>query len=781
LKAVLYSALAKVAILTLFLHQTHLELVGLSVTDYSPAIHDRFSEGFPLSPVLNDDLNFIALEYDLTGVGWSNTTFVGYKGFSLISPRHFAAAQHYEHSCHKTVAVRILDRDGNVQTGNVTSIENLGYGMVLKLCNITAPDLALGVLEDYISPPSSFNRYAVLDLHNTSTAYNESNYNGLPIFHFGRSSTGNNGSPRIAETTIDQLENSNNDPNQKFLQTNRTHVRLQEGDSGHPSFHPWTNPDNQPELALLGVGSTISDDHNFISLLASAESMTAASEVLATEGFALRVVGNPSHTWTGGTTQNIDRNNSWGTGGSRNATSDRYVLLNGDASSTALSVNVNTNYHLRGLYFSTAEEDNGFSFTGNSVLTIGRGGLTNYGPSTQTFTAALRLGQNQYWKGGAGGLVLQDLDTNSYLLEVQTTGDSLLLGDLSGNGSFALTGGRLFMEGASSYSGKTWVHEGTLVVNGSISASESLFISQYGELKGSGQVPAISGRGHIIPGVDSILTTTQIYIGKDMRFSFTLSAEDPDFSSSTSSQNSLIRITGPTPFIGESTESNAIRIYINNSEPQENDHFAGGFFTDVDEDFFAHIESASYEFFLLDSEGDYHHEGNSYKLYTGPLFIELSTKATSADFGTGEIQGSILTVSFFAPASEYDTWEQKTFPPGFTEEEKEPTADPTQSGIPNLMAYALGLNPRQPDRSKLPTLSVGEGMIKAQFRRRIYATDLVYQIWYSQDLVDWTPRSETPDVINADADGDGIIELVEIVLPATNPSFIQLRVTKQEG
>ncbi|HXI85401.1 MAG TPA: pyrrolo-quinoline quinone [Verrucomicrobiae bacterium] len=68
-------------------------------------------------------------------------------------------------------------------------------------------------------------------------------------------------------------------------------------------------------------------------------------------------------------------------------------------------------------------------------------------------------------------------------------------------------------------------------------------------------------------------------------------------------------------------------------------------------------------------------------------------------------------------------------------------ADPDGDGIPNLMEYALSLNPKVPDLNGLPNASVqnlaGTNHLTIAYKQVLYNTDISYTVQVSSDLVTW--------------------------------------------
>lgn len=634
--------------------------LALDITGYSATVNDRFASGFPTAPVNNTDPSFIGIDYDWSGVGWSTTTAAAssYKGFGFLSPQHYLVASHYGGS----TTVRLALPDGTVIEGSQQSVTNLGYGPQL---DSGPPDLSLGTLTEPLAGINSLARYGVLDLYATSVSTTYSVYNGQSLLAYGRSST-TNGSPRIGAATVLSAQLLDGaDPNSAVILTAASgspSVQLVVGDSGSPLLQGWTNPNGSPELTILGLNSAIVSDgstsYNAMSLLAVPGAMTNANAIMNADGFALRVTGNPSATWQGGSgspaqRDDLNRGFNWS---SNSQPTDLYTGFDADTASV-LTPDVNAATNIRGLFFlSTATGNDGFTFSGANALTIGRGGIVNYDADRQTFTAPITLGASQYWDVGSGGVTAGAIATGGNLLEVAGTGTAILSGDVSGAGGVALSGTRLEMSGTSSYTGGTWVHAGTLVVNGSIATSSGVTVNAGGTLAGSGTVAAISGAGMISPGNSpGILTAPSVNPGGGLDFAFEFTQTgSPTWGSTTASGNDVLRLTDlSTPFVSALTSGNEVDVYLDVGSLTIGDTFRGGFFTDLNTDFLATLENATFNYFLASGTGSVTYNSVTYDPYTGPLSFDWSTVSETATFSGGSQTGF---VSQFVVVPEPVTW-----------------------------------------------------------------------------------------------------------------------------
>jgi hypothetical protein len=614
---------------------------ALDVVGYTAAANDRFASGFPSAPVPNTSGSFIGLGYDWSGVGWSATD--GTKGFGFVSPRHYLVATHYGGAG----SIRVFSSGGALLTGTQQGVAQTGFGLTSGP-SLPNPDLSLGTLTAPLSDFGSVARYGVLDLNASSSTDSLANYANQPVIAYGRGANGSS-SPRIANTAIFSASSTlYQNPNNGYMITKTTNYTLQVGDSGSPAFITWTNPDGGNELTIIGNNAAVdtTNGNNLQNFIGRAAIMNQLNTMMNPDGFALRIVGNPSATWEGGSGGPSGQNqlNRAGNWSSNSVPTDLYSRFDA-ATSSIRSLDVNAATNLRGLAFlSTATAADGFTFSGASTLTIGRGGITNYDNSRQTISAPIALGSSQYWDVGSGGVTAGAITTAGFLLEVAGSGTGIISGAVSGSGGVALSGSRLEMSGTSSYTGGTWVHSGAIVVNGSIATSSGVTVNAGGGLAGSGLVAAIAGSGSIDPGNSpGILTAPSVNPagGLDFNFEFT-QLGSPTWGTATASGNDVLRLqSAATPFTASLTSGNAINVYLDVASLGVGNTFRGGFFTDRDADFLASIANASFNYFLAAEGGTVSYGGNAYNAYTGPYTFDWSTVVEAAAFSGGSETGSV--------------------------------------------------------------------------------------------------------------------------------------------
>jgi hypothetical protein len=91
------------------------------------------------------------------------------------------------------------------------------------------------------------------------------------------------------------------------------------------------------------------------------------------------------------------------------------------------------------------------------------------------------------------------------------------------------------------------------------------------------------------------------------------------------------------------------------------------------------------------------------------------------------------------PINAFESWLNDS---GLTGPEADPGAIPHGDGVPNLLKYALGGSAHAPGTHVLPALQVGEpgaaGATVLTFTfSRISDPALTYEVWASEDLIDW--------------------------------------------
>jgi len=150
---------------------------------------------------------------------------------------------------------------------------------------------------------------------------------------------------------------------------------------------------------------------------------------------------------------------------------------------------------------------------------------------------------------------------------------------------------------------------------------------------------------------------------------------------------------------------------------------------------------------------------------------------------------SPLSTDTVTPSLGYFDWQQSFV---WSASTSLPSADPNQNGVPNLLEYALDLNPLSQTPPTLPSVgwntSTPDGpWFTFTYRHNLKADDLTYEILSSEDLQTWSVLnvdevSTFSETVDANPDGDGSCELLRIRTladPSLNKLFLRLRVTRE--
>jgi hypothetical protein len=743
-------------------------VAAMQVTGHDPAQHDRFASGFPVSPVKNTSVDFAGKGYDWSAVGWKTTN--PRSGFVFISPRHHLLARHFSGN---TSARRLHGNDGVIYS--LDHLETIPLELGANLPD--GPDLSISRMVQAVPAAAMMPRVPVLDLHPSSTSDSPSSYVNRAVLIYGHGGFSIDfSSPRIAQTTISSVSSSGT--THSFL-TPRSVVQLEANDSGSPAFLRWTNPDGNQEIASTGTHASITTTSNSHSFHCSRQVMQAVQTVMNPDGYALRIVGEPAHTWVGVSSTSITNRGAWGLSSPASAPSDRYVTFFGSSAGNSRLVTINAAHNLRGLYFRrTGSDALGFRFAGTATLSVGRGGLCNLDASRQVFEAPLALSSPQFWDGGPGGITVHAIATQGHLLNLRGGAAACQLdGPISGSGGLALEGGLLHIRANSSHTGKTWVHSGTLRVDADLRSSQVLLAGPDGEITGHGLLPVVETQGLIFPA--GILRATSLQASAGSRFHFHLRAAMPDPGQPATSPNDLLRLSASPPLAAPLPAGSEVSLLLESPPPGPRSQWRGAFFFDDASAPFSLLSAATWRVLIADPAGSIQLQGQAYRPIERPW--TLSLEAQTAAFPDTSLEGRIVQLEIPPAPSTYHAWAEQAFPQETPETDRHPQAAPAGDGIPNLLAYALALDPVGDKTGRLPRLDLaGDSppLLRYRFRQQADAADLSLVVETSEDLVEWAPLGTPPAVIDPDIDGDGSARLMEVALPLTQDGerlFLRLR------
>jgi hypothetical protein len=157
---------------------------------------------------------------------------------------------------------------------------------------------------------------------------------------------------------------------------------------------------------------------------------------------------------------------------------------------------------------------------------------------------------------------------------------------------------------------------------------------------------------------------------------------------------------------------------------------------------------------------------NSYGTSVASSPITVSTPASAT---TG-------TTSFAAWQSQYFTTEQLA-----DASISGPTADPYGSGVPNLLAYALQLNPATARPTDVPSPTIVNGILTVTYFIPNSITDITYTVQVSPDLINWNSGPGYTQTTSSVVSATGTTITVQDASPATTQKhFMRLLVTQNQ-
>jgi hypothetical protein len=163
---------------------------------------------------------------------------------------------------------------------------------------------------------------------------------------------------------------------------------------------------------------------------------------------------------------------------------------------------------------------------------------------------------------------------------------------------------------------------------------------------------------------------------------------------------------------------------------------------------------------------------------------DTTAKLHSFQYGGASVQTKFDYVAAVAAVA-FDAWKQAKFT---VQQLAQPSvsgdlSDPDYDGIPNLLEYALGLDPNQTSGSGLPVCSSSGGYLALTFNRQKSATDITYSVEATGDLgSSWTQiwsSSGVPYGGGGNASEQVTVQdTVSIAASPTHRRFLRLKVTR---
>jgi len=128
-----------------------------------------------------------------------------------------------------------------------------------------------------------------------------------------------------------------------------------------------------------------------------------------------------------------------------------------------------------------------------------------------------------------------------------------------------------------------------------------------------------------------------------------------------------------------------------------------------------------------------------------------------------------------AAATVAAVWRQQWFGTTVNAGNAADTADPAQDGIINILKRAFNLNPTVAETSGTPYGTLNGNTFTLTYRKSLAATDLIFQVVSSYDLINWSTNNITDVVVSS----DGVTEIHGASVPVDSATqFLQLKLTE---
>jgi autotransporter-associated beta strand protein len=458
-------------------------LHAINIENYSPAKNNLFASGFLSDdPIRNANPQFVGAGYDWSAIGWITDAQSGrVTSFSLITPLHTLSATHNPITVLGSNA-RMVNSDGEVLDINLRGTSN---------SPVNGGDLNFAPLSRAVTSSEGIVPLRVLDI-------STSNYVGQNVFVVG--SDEQSAGTQVATSRVQTASSALAGLATTSQSSSLSFQGWEGGDSGSPALIPYEGKLTMAGTAWYAAG---------ISSLLPGTTYNPVNQInsyLFWTGYALKwtIYDNPAdaantaNVWTGnGGSGAIGDAANWQYSSS---ISNRPVVFDSSSSAQA-AVQLPTNASLRGILFRNSAGSDGFSFSGTGTLTLGATGIRNEASGTQIFDVPIQLGGSQNWEAENGNLEFNGrINTAGYLLAIGGARDTTIRGVISGSGGLAKDGaGTLTLTAANTYTGPTFLHDGTLRLEGSgnLPSTALMFIA------GNPAVLDLNGRNQTLGEVSS--------------------------------------------------------------------------------------------------------------------------------------------------------------------------------------------------------------------------------------------------------------------------------------
>ncbi len=130
----------------------------------------------------------------------------------------------------------------------------------------------------------------------------------------------------------------------------------------------------------------------------------------------------------------------------------------------------------------------------------------------------------------------------------------------------------------------------------------------------------------------------------------------------------------------------------------------------------------------------------------------------------------MLQLTVVPPPDTFARWAYETFPEDTDPALMEPLAAPNDAGVPNLVSYAHGWDPLDPDLNDRPFAFPDNGTLVIRWGKNPGAPDITAVVQTTLDLITWTDTALIPAYVTTENGKD----LYEVRPPLTDLAFYRV-------
>ena len=385
---------------------------------------------------------------------------------------------------------------------------------------------------------------------------------------------------------------------------------------------------------------------------------------------------------------------------------------------------------------------------------FGRLGALRYDPGSQDnharITTAVEI-------PAAAGI---HIDGGRNLLELAgpVTGPGIIT--KTGGGTLAITGA------AATLTGPIDIANGMLRLRGTF--APPVAVDESGTLDAAGTTGPISGNGMLV--VDAAVLATPTLDGVECAITFTQPGA-PDATTPLASGNAVIITDSPGT-------TSSFKLLIN-APPVTDAAYQGGLFLPTDTSWEHVFAGDGPRVYVADPDGPHEVLGGSWSLAPNATVTRVpTTLATDGDL----LVGRILEVRFDGAPVTYADWAAASFPPGTDPALVVPAADPSGSGVPNLLRYALGTPAEGNPRPFLPALLSTPSGISFEFPYNPALRDIQWIVEATDSPGDWSNAEIIFDSNTSPSipDTSGMLAIEVESNPLPQRRFFRLRIDQSQ-